>query len=52
MSFAFWNLCPTGGKRHGYLLVERNEAGGLSARCRICYQPRKKRGEAKRKANG
>jgi len=42
--FDFWNLCPVGGKRHGYLIVERNEAGGLIAHCSKCYKPRKKRG--------
>lgn len=52
MKDLLWSLCPTGGKKHGYLLVERNAAGGLSARCHICYQPRKKRGEGKRKNNG
>ncbi|CAB4150360.1 hypothetical protein UFOVP570_27 [uncultured Caudovirales phage] len=41
--FNFWNLCPVGGKRHGYLIVTRNEAGGLLAHCEKCYKPRKKR---------
>jgi len=42
-----WNFCPIGGKRHGILILTRNEAGGLMSHCPKCYTPRKKRGERK-----
>jgi hypothetical protein len=42
MSAAFWNLCPVSA-RHGYLLVVRNELGGLIAICPTCYVPTKGR---------
>jgi hypothetical protein len=42
--YNFWNLCPVGGIRHGYMIVTQNEAGGLLAHCPKCYSPRKKKG--------
>lgn len=39
-----WNFCPVGGKRHGVMVVEQNQNGGLTARCQKCYQPRKRKG--------
>jgi hypothetical protein len=42
MSAAFWNLCPVSA-RHGYLLVVKNEQGGLIAICPKCYVPTKGR---------
>jgi hypothetical protein len=42
VSNAFWNLCPVSA-RHGYLLVVKNEQGGLIAVCPNCYVPAKGR---------
>ena len=36
MRNAFFNLCPVSA-RHGYLLVVKNEQGGLIAICPTCY---------------